>query len=191
MKKKCLIMLSFAMFSLSILSAQSISINYNSVHIGRNVSALYNYSLNIHHQIYGGLKYHINTIERSNQGYVFKKQFHAYNFQEHIGLQIGYNYNIPIKNGNEFLFFYDNQFTIAGTRGVISIKTPFKAMEHNLGIGLRASLWDNFSATFKIGGGITHFWNIPFEISPNNYLIGDSNNWEFGGIISSGLEYKF
>lgn len=74
-----------------------------------------------------------------------------------------------INNENELLFFYDNQFTIAGTRGVVSIKTPFKTMEHNLGIGLRAGLWENFSATFKMGGGIAHFWDIPENYSHCSY----------------------
>jgi hypothetical protein len=183
-RTKFIITLSFVIFSLNLLSAQSISLNYNSVHIGRNISALYGYSLDENHQIYGGLKYHINTIIRTNRSYIFKKSFHAYNFKETIGLQIGYSYNIPLKNGNELFAFYDNQFTIAGTRGVASIEYPFKAMEHNIGIGLRAGLWENLFATFKIGGGITHYWHIP-----NTYLLGD-NNWEFGGIISAGFEYK-
>jgi hypothetical protein len=81
-----------------------------------------------------------------------------------------------------FCFFTITNLRLQEQGGDVSIKTPFKAMEHTLGIGLRAGLWDDFSATFKIGGGITHFWNIP---------LSDSYNWEFGGVISTGLEYKF
>ncbi|NJN77132.1 MAG: hypothetical protein HC803_01400 [Saprospiraceae bacterium] len=189
MKTKFIITLLFVIFGLNILSAQSISLNYNSVHIGRNVSALYNYSLDEHHQIYGGLKYHINTIVRSNQNYAFKKSFHAYDFKQTLGLEFGYHYNIPIKNGNELFGFYDNQFTFAGTRSVASIKEPFKAMEHNFGVGLRAGLWKNLSATFKMGGGIALFWNLPFLTLPSNSLFDNRINWEFSGIISAGFEY--
>jgi hypothetical protein len=188
--------------------SQSISIDYNSVHIGRNIGLSYLYLLKENHEIFVGFKYHINNIIHDNQNNVFKKRFYANNLKEHIGLDFGYNYILPVNDKNKLLFFYDNQFTIAGTRGEVFLPSntingitlysrliiefpPLKAMEHYIGIGFRAKVWNKFSVSFKIGGGVSHFWDIPERSVSGGYItLSGKPSWEFGGIISAGLQYE-
>lgn len=188
--------------------AQSIYLGYNDVHIGRNVSFSYLHSLSQKHEIFGGLKYHINSIIHDNQNNVFKKRFYANNLKEHIGLDFGYNYIFFLNDKNKLLFFYNNQFTVAGTRSVDFLPSntingnvlyrrsiekfpPFKSMEHYLGVGFKAEIWNNVSASFRIGGGVSHFWDIPERTVSGAFItLSGKPNWEFGGIISAGLQYE-
>ena len=192
-------------FTINTNLGQSISINYNDVHIGQNISLLF-HTKKEKHQFYGGVKYHLNRIAHDNQNNIFRNRFYASNFIEHLGVQVGYNRIIPINNKNNLLIFYDNQLTVSGTRGENFV--PFstigntivyhqfimefqkiKALEQNIGIGLNVGLNDYFSVNFKIGGGIAFFWDIPFEFAPNQFYIGKSWDWEFSEFISVGVEY--
>ena len=204
---KWILIFGFAILNILALNGQALSLNYNSVDIGRNVSLLYQFG-GEKHQFYGGLKYHINRVIHDNQNNVFRKRFHASNFKERLGLQIGYNRVISINERNSLLFFYDNQFSILGTKGVnytpigyledqvlytrwVLAYQEIKSMEQYIGIGFRAGLLKNIFLTMKLGGGVALFWDIPFEYAPNMYVASNKLDWEFGGLISVGLEYKF
>lgn len=192
----------------SVIHGQSVSINYNDVDIGRNVSILY-HTKGGRHQFSGGIKVHINSQVHDNQNHVFRKRIYASNFKEHIGLQFGYNYNLPLNHKNRLLLFYDNQFTIAGKKGEVFLPAGFlggtplyekhviefqelKALEQHIGIGLRTGVWEDFYLNFRIGGGVALFWDVPFEIAPNQYHMAGARklNWEFGRLLSIGIEYE-
>lgn len=186
---------------------QSASINYNDVHIGRNVSVLFHTKEN-KHQFYGGMKFHINSQIHDNQNNVFRKRFYAFNFREHLGLHLGYNYSLAINERNSILFFYDVQFTSSGTKRKSFLPVAYigdtvlykrkifefkemKAVEQNVGFGVRTEFWENIFFNAKIGGGLAIFWDIPFEFAPNEFYIGNRTDWEFGRFISFGIEYMF
>lgn len=202
-----LLSINFIFFAFFFLNGQSVSLNYNDVDIGRNVSALFHSKAN-KHQFYGGIKFHINNRVHDNQNNVFRKRFYASDFLEHIGLQLGYNYSLPVNERIRILFFYDVQLTSSGTKRESFLPVAYlgdtvlynrriiefeeiKALEQNIGVGIRAELWDNIYFNAKFGGGVSFFWDIPFEFAPNQFYIGNKTDWEFSKFISVGIEYMF
>lgn len=193
----------------SYLSGQnSLRVLYNDVHIGRNVSLLFHRSFG-KHELFIGPKWHINRRVHDNQNNIFRKRFHARSFLQHIGLQFGYKYNFPIHTSTSILYlFYDNQFTSAQTRGVYFIPhtisndtvlytrelwsfQTIKAMEQNLGLGLLALIRKNVFLNVQAGAGIALFWDYPSRIAPDKFLFIEKTAWEFSGLISLGLQYRF
>ncbi|MEM7660471.1 MAG: hypothetical protein AAF399_30490 [Bacteroidota bacterium] len=176
--------------------AQSVLLSYQDTHIGRNMSAVYTWGKR--HQFYGGVKYHINRLIHDNQSNIFHKRFYASHLGEHLGLQAGYQWRIPLSSFGAILPFYHSQFTVAGTNGrdlvpsysVISFD-QLKALEQFVGLAAEAGLGKGFFVDARIGGGVVLYWDIPSEAGPNTTYVGPSSNWELGGMVSVGIGYRW
>lgn len=203
---RTIILLFISILSTDLILAQSIVLGYSDVDIGRNIGLIY--TTGTKHQFYGGLKFHINSTLQDNQSNTFRKRFYASNLREHIGLQAGYQFRIPLTVRSAIATFYDCQFTVAGTRshfdlvptiipGVASGLTTsnlefdeLKALEQYIGVAVEADFWNNIFILFRIGGGIAFFWDIPYEYAPNQFYLGGPTNWEFGSMVSFSIGYR-
>ena len=176
---------------------------FNSVHVGRNLSAVGKKQFD-RHSIVFGLKYNINSIVHDNQGEVFKKRFFAKSFIEHWGLIAGYQYAIKLnKPYLEPYWFYELQFTNSHTRNPssqiiydadgnfllykneINFFGPIIALENYLGVGLNIQLSKNIFLAQKAGIGMVNYQNLDSIRSP--FI---NSTWEFGYIFSFGVMYR-
>jgi len=192
-------------------SAQSVLLSYQDTHIGRNMSAVYTWGQR--HQFYGGVKFHINWMIHDNQSNFFHKRFYASHLGEHLGLQAGYQWHIPLSSFGAILPFYHCQFTVAGTNGKDLVPTlnadfpnlgddfPYtytdayfdqlKALEQFMGLAAEAGLGKGLFVDVRMGGGVVLYWDIPSEVGPNTTFLGPSSIWEFGGMVSVGIGYRW
>lgn len=192
-------------------NAQSVRVSYQDTHIGRNVSAVSLWGER--HQFYGGIKFHLNWMIHDNQSNTFHKRFYASNLGEHLGIQGGYQWRIPLSAHSAILPFYDCQFTVAGTKGKDLVPTinpafpytghdgPYtyaviyfdqiKALEQYVGIAVEADLWQGLFVDVRLGAGVALYWDIPSQVAPNQFYVGPSTNWEMAGMASFGVGYRW
>lgn len=190
-------------------SKHSITMNYNDVYIGKNISLSYNLCPD---PIKGntfvfGIKYHDNNPILDNQYYLFKDRFFAETLSEHLGLTIGYNklLNFNKLKINPFLFAITDLSYISmhglarnplGTLPDVSLifsemsfeTPPWLTIETRIGIGLYIPIINNFSLVQSIGAGIGYFYAA--EVDPK-VVIYTENNWEIIGSWSVGIVYSF
>ena len=189
--------------SINSYSQYDIVSSFNSVHIGRNINLginrnISNYSVSI------ALKYQINSYVTDDQNEVFKKRFFAVNFLEHFGLNLGFQYNINLKQSAITPFiFYNMQLTKSHTRNTGYLKYdidtitntilyrkylefwgPTIALENYLGIGYKININKHMYLSNKIGYGIISYFNV------DKMLYGDGGNWELGYMINIGIGYR-
>ena len=180
-----------------------ITLAYNSVHIGRNVSLAYYRNIK-QHAIIAGIKYQINSLIQDNQNEIFKKRFYATDFYEHWGFVVGYRYTLKRINFVKPFIFYEMQLTNSHTRnefvfpvGVdqngivyytkdIVYQGPTFALDNYVGFGLNIPIFGFLSITQKIGfGGVFYFKTDP------SYVLVNNRSQEFGYILSLGFSYNF
>lgn len=202
-KKVVFVSIFFIMIIVPKIKAQNdVTLAFNSVEIGRNMSLIYSKSLN-RHRIIAGIKYSINSFVQDNQNQVFIKRFFAINFKEHWGLVLGYQYALKKMNAIEPYLFYEMQFTNSHTRNefvnpvaiddngtVYYVKRivlfgPTIALGNYVGIGINIPLLDYLSISQKAGFGITLFYN-----TDPSFVFENNRSQEFGYILSFGIMYR-
>ncbi len=197
------------MIGFSAFAQFSLESNFNVVHIGRNQNILAKYQWN-KFSLNAGIKYNFNKLASfpQSQTHFFKKTFWAIDFIEHIGAEMGFDFNILEKESIDLFGFYQVQVTKSHIRHEVYYASfplnpdpqsqydyayalnlnyigPIWAFENNLGIGMRAYFSKSFYFSTKIGGGIAFYKNL----DKNNILIG--NLWELSEMVSFGLGWKF
>lgn len=196
------------LISFPVFAQFSVESNFNAVHIGRNQNLLAKYqwkkiSANF------GVKYNFNKLNTFPQAEMFKNSFWAINFGEHWGIETGFQIKLLCKSNFDLFGFYQLQFSKSHIRhdwfGVIGSLVPepqseydliymrrlgfigpILGFENNLGLGINAYFTNSLYFTTKLGGGIF----IHKNLDKNNLILG-ANNWDFSGMISMGLGWKF
>ena len=186
---------------------KEIDVNYNWSHIGRSLNLNYNHYFG-RHALSIGVRQHYNSVITDNQGYAYKNRGYATNFNESIGINIGYKCDLLKKSEIviPYLFFqsqlsnirfkteYETYEMNVNTNSMMEkriteISNPFFVTENYIGFGLKARLIKNLFLNQTIGGGIATFKGDNtkgklFE-KPLNY------NIEFSHSIKIGLIYQF
>jgi hypothetical protein len=202
---RVLLFLSFICWTVSI-QAQSVILSYQDVHTGRNVNLIYR-SADPHHQVYGGLKFQISRLQNDNELRLFKKRIYAANFVQHMGLRLGYQYQIPLSSRSRLSFFYDHQLTRSATRSTLPVPigtldttvfyllelTEFEVVnvwEQTAGLGLEAHMTDKVFMAFQAGIGSAFFWSIPETTTRGEVYDGPRQLWQLAYTFSLGLGYR-
>lgn len=154
-----------------------------------------------------GFKYQFNS-RRTDVGYLFKKMFYSRNLSERLGLEMGFQKKIILREKMDFFFYYDFQFTKSSVRHFsylaaaslvpiptsekdfvyqksTSIIAPVRAFENNIGFGFNLAINDQFYLTQKAGVGIT----LVQEFDPKVIFLGGDVIWFFSEMFSFGLGY--
>ena len=169
---------------------------FNSTATGRNMSLTISRTNNKNknkNEIGIGIRYNIGMVAMpDDQGNLYYKRLYPSTFGQHFGLQTFYHYHI-LKNWEHlkpFLFF-DLQGAFSTTRNTYCGQPearrygPFTWLEQYLGIGYKVEMLNNFFITQKIGaGGMLIFGS-------DEMLLKEKAAWEFGGLISVGIGYRF
>ena len=195
--------ISFLINGFEIKAQDNITVAFNSVHTGRNLSMTYSKRFN-RHRIIGGIKYNINSLVQDDQNELFKKRFYATNFEEHWGLVLGYKYSLKKLNAIEPYFFYDVQFTNSHTRNKfvtpvaqdengtfyyvkrLVFMGPTIALDNYIGLGIDIPLFDNLLISQKVGFGGSFYFN-----TDPGYVFENNRSQEFGYMLSIGVSYTF
>ncbi len=203
MKTNLFLFIFFAIGTFPVLAQTDLTLAFNDVYIGRNISATATYQIK-KHRILAGIKYGINSFEHDNQNNMFKNRFFATNFLEHWGLVVGYQRSINVNKPNfELFWFYEFQFTNSHVRidhnaawkanaaGDLiwhdrneAFYGPTIALENNIGIGMNIQLSDRFFLTQKAGFGGVNYRNIQERFMFRNSL------WDFSYLLSIGITYR-
>jgi hypothetical protein len=180
---------------------QGITLSYNNVHTGRNVSIRHSIITNKKSDLSVGLKYHFNRYPIHDDNNLFYKAIDAKNAIQHFGIESQYS-RIIKKAKNPFRFFYNAEYSYAGTSNVFYFPTDkkniyrredieFKAMnmlEQNIGLSLSPKLSKNIFLNLNMGGGIIYFWRIDKGIIAN---YSNHTLWSFSKILSVGFTYQY
>lgn len=190
--------------SIKRINKKEIDVNYNWSDIGRSLNINYNHYFG-RHALTVGVKQHYNSVITDNQSYLYKKRGYSTNFQESIGLNIGYKYDLLKKSSffMPYLFFqsqisnirfkntYENIETSSSglyIRTISEITEPIFVTENYIGLGLKIKLFKHLFLNETIGGGLATFkgehTNGRFLKNPINY------NIEFSHSIKIGLIYQ-
>lgn len=199
------------MFFLSLTNCQSnsLSIIYNDVYIGKNISFDYGFSIDSSKKniLIIGLKLHDNRPILDNQYYLFKDRFHADNFIEHFGIDLGYNHTFKIESikVKPYLFTKTDLSYISMKNVARNPLEPFPdstpayeessfstppwiTIESRIGVGIKVPIYKNISLQQDIGIGIAYF--IPTD-EANSVIIFTENYLEFISTWSIGIAYSF
>lgn len=214
---KKIIFIAIILFSgIQISNAQhSISTNYTNNYIGHDFDLNYNYMIK-KHKVLIGTSFLLNQKWQNEvNSQVYYKQFHAFNFGEHFGFKIGYQYHFPLKN-NKTAFFvsFDSRYRYGQTRKLVldyeflvgggqpQANKPFfpnrefvsnkmHAFSNQIGGGIQTYLFHNIYLNGQVGVGVDSFINTEkiSDKTTDQYLETDAFNLSF--IASLGIEYKF
>jgi len=190
------------------LMRQSIGLQFNDDHIGRNLNLTYRKGIQ-KWAVYGGIKYHLNSNVHDNAGHSYMKRFYAEEFHQHFGLKLGIERTFSLKtNSSELYAFYDFQFTRAITKATdyypaaydtagnllykehVSLFGPVNAFENTLGIGGRFKIKGPLYFTAFIGGSVIYITHGYYDPKHKTIVIGGNRNWEFSRMFGVGIEYK-
>lgn len=204
-----------SIFSLSLTYGQitatrnTISINYNDIYIGKNISVEYgrfidslqNNSFNL------GVKYHDNSPIQDNQYHLFKDRFFAESFLEHIGLTIGYNRFMHINSikVTPFIFGQSDISYISMHNIARSSLEPFPddtpiyeehsfstppwlTIETRIGLGVIIPVNKRIYIKETFGAGVAYFHEI--EKDPNVVILVPKY-WEVFYPWNIGIVYSF
>ena len=173
-----------------------IILNYNDVHIGRNV--MLGSKFNVERSAFlVGIKYHFADLIHDNQNNIYKDRFYPANFKQHMGFELGYEYHFKTKAPSTPFVFYDFQYTYSMTRNdmytyavdgsyegyryVVEHFGPFSAYEQNIGIGIEFDVAKNVYMSGKLGLGIC------LIDGDEEQLFKPKVDWEVSEIFSVGI----
>jgi hypothetical protein len=178
---------------------------FNTTSSGRNVNLVYSKQYN-KNEFGIGLRYNINKLAHPDDQFnVYVKRLYATKFPHYWGISLFYNRYLVDKWAcvKPFLF-YNLQSTYSTTRnrfflpvgtdtnGDVLYKEyiekfgPFTWIEQAVGFGVKVNINEKFFLTQKLGAGVT------FILGKDENVISsyDKFNWEFGGLIYTGIGYK-
>lgn len=188
---------------------QLMSINYNDVYIGKNLSAEYGFPLDSQrrHLLNIGLKIHDNRPIFDNQYHLFKDRFYAETFVEHLGLNFNYNRVIYIEDLKIFPFFFAGvDLSYISMHGIarssleslpdgtpVFIEStystpPWLIIESRIGFGILFHITEYLFLKQNVGIGIGNF--IPMEEN-SSVVIVTPQYWEVINTYCAGLVYTF
>lgn len=196
-------------FGQNIQQNKSVSVNFNDLYIGKNVSFEYGFYIDSMklNMIILGIKLHDNRPILDNQYYLFKDRFRTDAFIEHFGIDLGYRrlFNVRSLLVKPFLFSRTDISYISmknvSRRSLepspdntpvyeeSSFSTPpWFTFETRIGAGLLIPICKNFYLQQEFGCGIGYF--IPTD-EKNSVVIVTENYWEFINSWSIGVAYSF
>lgn len=178
---------------------------FNTTFSGRNVNLMYSKQIN-KNEFAIGLRYNINKLAHPDDQFnVFLKRLYATKFPHYWGISFFYNrYVIDKWDCVKPFLFYNLQATYSTTRNraflpvgtdtngdflykeSIKIFGPFTWIEQTVGFGIKVNINEKFFLTQKIGAGVA------FILGKDEHRIStyDKFNWEFAGLIYTGIGYK-
>ncbi len=213
--KKLIILCIICLYSLNYFSQtdtafiknkNEIDVNYNWSHIGRSLNLNYNHYFG-RHAISLGIRQHYNNgAITDNQNYVHKNRGYSTSFNESIGLNIGYKFELLRKHEYlmPYLFFqsqisnirfkntyehYETNSNNIYSSQTTEISKPVFVTENYIGIGLKVKLYKNLFLNQTIGVGIATFTGEETKGTLFNKPI--NSNIEFSHSIKIGLIYQF
>jgi hypothetical protein len=165
--------------------------SFNSTATGRNVSFSVSKIKN-NAELGLGIRYNMGMLAMpDNQNNIFYKRLYPSNFKQHWGAKTFFNYSI-LNNWEHVkpFVFCAIDVSYSTTRNVISNTIthrhgPFTWVEPYLGFGFKVNLPKNFYIEQKIGGGGMLIFG------KDDILMKNKLAWEFGGILSAGIGYRF
>lgn len=201
MRKKIIFL--FCLLPNLLFSQQGINLSFNVVHAGKNLALKYSKQITPKKEILFGLKYHLNPnpVKYFDNNYTYKA-IYAFNIGQHLGPNFTYYYGeISSKNRAKFRFFYDLQYTYAGTRNLyyfysknpdpnskdaiyrklLKDKRPIHMLEQNIGINFKLPLTDKYNLLLSLGSGIVFFADKFNHFKAPNYEL----DWEFNPVYVS------
>ena len=187
--------------STSFYAQNSLSISFNRVHTGNNISVRHSLFSKGKNELAVGLKYHFNRYPIHHENNLFYKAIDAKNFIQHLGPDVRYKYNFKKLKSENIIYLYSNvQYTYAGTSNVfynpignkiykrIDVEfTPMHMIEQHIGIGLSTKLTNNIYFNINCGIGAIFLWNIDERI----WLGAYHHDWSVARGFSVGLNYKY
>jgi hypothetical protein len=199
--------------------AQNITVSYNSVMSGRNLTATYDIVKN-NHEFNMGLGLNINCINPpNNQASLYANNLYAIMAFHFINVNFSYQYRVlhRLKNIQAFVF-YDLQAKYAPPRNEIVSWTypngqaadnaeqsfflhseeiehdPVTWLENTVGIGYKVNVTDKIYLKNKLGLGVTYLLGYDWRLTNQTHEFDRSAlryDYLFGGIISVGVGYSF
>lgn len=180
---------------------KSLSINFNKVHTGNNISVRHSLYSDDKNELSLGLKYHFNRYPTHFENNLFYKAIDAKNFIQHFGPDVQYKYNLKKLGSENIIYLYSNiQYTYAGTSNIFynpienksykRVNVEFKPMhmiEQHLGVGLTSKLTKSIYFNINCGIGAIFLWDIDERI----WLGAYHHDWSVARAFSIGLVYKY
>ena len=179
-----------------------IELLFDRTFIGNSIHLLFNNNYNNFHISYG-IRYHINTIPKWNEGQAFVRTMYAKNFFQHFGPVLNINFLIPIKNWSAKPFLgYNTQLGVMMRRRVylsnvgtgnwipFEEKSPLFRWENQIIIGSYLTINDKTLLKLYGGLGVAGIFNI----DPSNIILDSNPNnrrtREFGSQAGLGISYS-
>lgn len=186
----------------------SLQSSFNSTFSGRNISLILSKNINNKNEFGAGFRFNINKLAHNDdQNNSYKKRIYATEPFHYFGFEGFYHRNIFHQwNSVKPFVFYDLQATYSTTRNrmllpytydtngdvlykeYIEIFGPYTWVEQNIGIGFKANLFNNFYLTQKIGFGTAFILGYDKKRLDKYF---DWFSWNFSGLISVGVGYRF
>jgi hypothetical protein len=182
--------------------SSGLALSYDDVNTGRNLNLAVHYPFSRTWNIYGGLKYLINSPYYKNDYSLrtsYFKEFYTHSFSEHWGAKAGLEKTLLQLNTNSSFFaFYDFQFTAASILNVNKTfysdtnvyqelhNLPIKVYENVLGVGMRFTVSENFVFCLQGGVGVNFYRRRGTSMPP----IDPGYNWNRTRMFAFGLRYN-
>ena len=182
--KNIILIFALLLVNLFAKAQKEVSVAFNDVATGNNISLKYGLYLSPKNQVEFGVKYHLNPSGNNLRNNTFYKNIHTQNEWQNWGLEGSFYRDVTPENFKIRLrLLYNVQYTYAGVALKSELSPPAHFIENNIGLNLKAPITEKMFMNVSAGGGVL----LVRDYQNNGF---SENTWELSRFLSFGISYQ-